>query len=82
MILVLEIALGVALGLLLFKHWQSVLGLLIVGGLAATSLYVLWRYETARSWLIFIVALVLVLLVIDRIDSWFHAKPSREKKTS
>jgi hypothetical protein len=58
-ILVLEIALGVALGLLLFKHWQSVLGLLFVGGLAATSLYVLWRYETARSFLIFIVALVL-----------------------
>ena len=79
MILVLEIALGVALGLLLFKHWQAALGLLFVGGLAATSLYVLWRYETARSFLIFIVALVLLTAVVGSIASWVHAKPSREK---
>ncbi len=79
MILILEIALGVALGLLLFKHWQSALGLLFVGGLAAAGLYVLWHYPMAKFWVIFIGGLGLLKVVVDRIDSWIHTKPSREK---
>jgi hypothetical protein len=50
-ILILEIALGVALGLVIYHQWQSVLGLLVaclVVGIFAVGGYWIWAQDWSR----------------------------------
>jgi hypothetical protein len=83
MILILEIAVGVALGLLIFHRWQSVVGLLIsvlgllimclfMGGIVAGGYWV-WKQNQDAFWGILIAVVGLIY-----VKSW-ASKPAAQR---
>lgn len=80
MTLIVEIALGVVLGLLIYHHWKHALSVALV---AAFGIGVYWVYRQDSGFYLAILAIVGVLLLFwsagNRIESWIDKSPSHER---
>lgn len=75
--LVVEIALGVALGLVIYHHWKTVaevlINLLILGGFIY-GVYWLWEYQrdVLGGILEIVAALTVTIFIANRYKSWMQ----------